>query len=128
MRRALLLTACTAGFATSAHATQDFCAVVRKTPDGFLALREGPGTWFPMKARLHQGDLLFADAKMHGRPPGHLRREDEVDIRRLSASPRRQAGRGKALHTGLGRPANLHKSFPARATRDDEKAAPRPAR
>ena len=38
MKRALLLAACVAALATSAHATEDFCAVVLKTPDGFLAL------------------------------------------------------------------------------------------
>jgi hypothetical protein len=27
----------------AAHATEDYCAVVIKTSDGFLALREGPG-------------------------------------------------------------------------------------
>src|SRR6516162_8515790 len=50
MKRALLLAVCTAALATSAHATEDFCVIVQKTPDGFLALREGPGTRFRMKA------------------------------------------------------------------------------
>ena len=63
MRRALLLAACVAALATSAHATADFCAVVLKTPDGFLALREGPGMRFKAKARLRQGDVLFADTR-----------------------------------------------------------------
>jgi len=48
---------------TRALATEDFCAVVLKTPDGFLALREGPGTQFREKARLRQGDVLFADTR-----------------------------------------------------------------
>jgi hypothetical protein len=48
---------------TEAQATEDFCAVVLKTPDGFLALREGPGTQFGVKARLVQGDVLFADTR-----------------------------------------------------------------
>jgi hypothetical protein len=47
--------------ATSAQATQDFCAVTLKTPDGFLALREGPGTRFAVKTRLGRGDVLYAD-------------------------------------------------------------------
>jgi hypothetical protein len=44
-----------AWLATSAQATEDFCAVVLKTPDGFLALREGPGTRFGVKANLRRG-------------------------------------------------------------------------
>jgi hypothetical protein len=58
---AIVLTICATALATSARATEDFCAVVLKTPDGFLALREGPGTRFRMQARLHRGDVLFAD-------------------------------------------------------------------
>jgi hypothetical protein len=41
MKRALILATCAAALATGAHATEGFCAVVLKTPDGFLALREG---------------------------------------------------------------------------------------
>ena len=63
MKRALRLAACVAALATSAHATEDFCAVVLKTPDGFLALREGPGTRFKVKEKLLQGDVLFADTR-----------------------------------------------------------------
>ena len=63
MKRALLLAVCTAALATSAHATEDFCVIVQKTPDGFLALREGPGTRFRMKARLKPGELLIADTR-----------------------------------------------------------------
>jgi hypothetical protein len=63
MKRALLLAACVAALATSAHATEDFCAVVLKTPDGFLALREGPGTRFKVKEKLLRGDVLFADTR-----------------------------------------------------------------
>jgi hypothetical protein len=49
--------------ASSVHATEDFCAVVLKTPDGFLALRDGPGPRFKMKVRLHQGDFLDANSR-----------------------------------------------------------------
>lgn len=45
---------------TAAHSTEDFCAVVLKTPDGFLALREQPGTQSKMIAKLHEGDFLYA--------------------------------------------------------------------
>jgi SH3-like domain-containing protein len=48
--------------ASAAGATTDFCIVVTKTPDGFLALREGPGTQFKMMAKLKPGYPLDADA------------------------------------------------------------------
>jgi hypothetical protein len=54
-----------------AYATEDFCAVVSNTPDGFLALREGPGSQFRTIAKLHPGDHLIADTAqcgpLHGR-------------------------------------------------------------
>lgn len=59
MKRALFLAVSTA--LLCAYATQDFCVVVRKTPDGFLALRDGPGAKFRMKATLKPGELLVAD-------------------------------------------------------------------
>ena len=37
---------------TAASATTASCAVVLNTPDGFLALREGPGTQFRIKDKL----------------------------------------------------------------------------
>jgi len=46
---------------TGAHATIDFCVMVRNTPDGFLALREGPGTRFRIKEKLHPSEFLMAD-------------------------------------------------------------------
>jgi hypothetical protein len=61
--KALLLAGCVAAAVTSAHATEDFCAVVLKTPDGFLALRDGPGTRFNLRAKLKQGDVLLADTR-----------------------------------------------------------------
>ena len=42
-----------------ANATADGCAVVLKTPDGFLSLRDGPGMRFLEK--LPQGDVLYID-------------------------------------------------------------------
>jgi hypothetical protein len=47
--------------AAAAHATEDFCITVTKTPDGFLALREGPGTQYKMLAKLMPGFPLDAD-------------------------------------------------------------------
>jgi uncharacterized protein YraI len=48
---------------SSAMATADGCAVVLRTPDGFLALRKGPGTQYPIITRLKPGDSLYADDK-----------------------------------------------------------------
>ena len=45
-----------------AHATEDFCVVVSETPDGFLALREGPGAQFKMIDKLQPGQVLVADS------------------------------------------------------------------
>ena len=49
--------------ASAAHATEDFCAVVRKIPkkDGeFLAMRDKPAKEFMITIRLHEGDFLVA--------------------------------------------------------------------
>ena len=58
-------TACTiliaAGIPFSTRATVTFCAVVAPTPDGFLALREGPGTSFRIIVQLKPYDLLLVD-------------------------------------------------------------------
>jgi hypothetical protein len=43
---------------TAARATTDACAVVLNTPDGFLALREGPGTQFRMKDKLRPSQTV----------------------------------------------------------------------
>jgi hypothetical protein len=42
----------------AAHATTDICAVVLNTPDGFLALREGPGAQFRIKDKLRPSETL----------------------------------------------------------------------
>jgi hypothetical protein len=39
--------------------TETFCAVVKPTPDGFVALRRGPGTSYPMVERLRPFDLIW---------------------------------------------------------------------
>ena len=44
----------------AAHATADFCIEVTKTPDGFVALRQGPGTQFKILAKLKPGFPLDA--------------------------------------------------------------------
>jgi hypothetical protein len=62
-RTVLLLAICIAALVASARATQDFCVIVRNTPDGFLALRDGPGAQFRVKAKRQPGELLVADTR-----------------------------------------------------------------
>jgi hypothetical protein len=61
--RCALLTGIAALFLATgaAHATADFCIVVTESPDGFVALREGPGTQFKIIAKLKPGFPLDAD-------------------------------------------------------------------
>jgi hypothetical protein len=47
---------------TAAHATADGCAVVRKTPDGFLNVRQLPIAGSPVVGRVVPGDLLYIAA------------------------------------------------------------------
>jgi hypothetical protein len=47
-----------AALTTPARATTDICAVVLNTPDGFLALREGPGTQFRIKDKLRPSQTV----------------------------------------------------------------------
>jgi Bacterial SH3 domain len=42
-------------------ATEDGCAVVLKTPDGFLNLRKAPTAQSEVIAKLKQGDFLYVD-------------------------------------------------------------------
>jgi hypothetical protein len=48
-------------FAGSASATQTYCAIVKPAADGFLALRSGPHTRFPIIARLRPFEFLWMD-------------------------------------------------------------------
>ena len=53
---------------TAASATTASCAVVLNTPDGFLALREGPGTDFRIKDKLSPSqtvDITTEDCRWH---------------------------------------------------------------
>ena len=59
----LVLAFATIMFANHAYGTEDFCLAVRNTPDGFLALREGPGSQFSIKERLQPGETLLADTR-----------------------------------------------------------------
>ncbi len=44
------------------NATADGCAVVLKTPDGFLSLRKAPTAKSGVITKLKQGDFLYVDA------------------------------------------------------------------
>jgi hypothetical protein len=60
------LLACTLCLASiGVNATEDGCAVVLKAPDGFLALREGPGIDFPVIAKLSPGTFLYIDTRSY---------------------------------------------------------------
>jgi uncharacterized protein YraI len=48
----------------NAESTADGCAVVLKTPDGFLNLRKGPGIQYPTIAQLKSGDILYVDDRL----------------------------------------------------------------
>ena len=69
MKKTVLVLALLLAALAPAQATEDFCAVVLKTPDGFLALREGPGTQHKMITKLEQGDFLLADTAMGEQDP-----------------------------------------------------------
>jgi hypothetical protein len=59
MNKYLIVAALMLGVATAAHATADGCAVVRKTPDGFLNLRELPMASAPIVGKVLFNDLLY---------------------------------------------------------------------
>jgi hypothetical protein len=46
--------------------SEPICSVITRTPDGFLALRDGPGTEFPMFNQLYPGDVVL-EAEYDGR-------------------------------------------------------------
>jgi hypothetical protein len=49
------------GLARSVNATEDGCAVVLKTPDGFLNMRRAPTMKSDIVTQLKQGDFLYVD-------------------------------------------------------------------
>jgi Bacterial SH3 domain len=62
MKKVLLASIAALLMATSAaHTDTEFCVVVRKTPDGFLALREKPTTKSKIIATLRTNVPLLAD-------------------------------------------------------------------
>ena len=67
MKKALL-TGVTALFLATgtAHATLDGCAVVLRTPDGFLNVRAAPKMGARIIARLKPGSFIYDDSKSDG--------------------------------------------------------------
>jgi glutamine phosphoribosylpyrophosphate amidotransferase len=57
MKHALLIAAVAASVST-ANAMVNNCAVVLKTPDGFLNVRDAPGMKSTVIGRLNPGDLV----------------------------------------------------------------------
>ncbi len=55
MKKALLTGVAVLLLSGAAHATEDYCVETIKTRDGFVALREGPGTQYRMMAKLKPG-------------------------------------------------------------------------
>ena len=61
---------------SSAHATVDGCAIVLKTPDGFLNLRKEPSAKSGVVVRLKPGDRL--EITIAGKPPDGWTQVDSV--------------------------------------------------
>ena len=53
-----------------AHATASGCAVVLRTPDGFLNVRAGPSMKAPVVGKFRPGDLIGIDSTECGRVQG----------------------------------------------------------
>jgi uncharacterized protein YraI len=53
-----------------AHATASGCAVVLRTPDGFLNVRTGPSMKAPIVGKFRPGDLIGIDSTECGRVKG----------------------------------------------------------
>jgi hypothetical protein len=53
-----------APFSLPTFATEIGCAVVLKTPDGFVNLREGPGTQYKVIAKLYPGDFIYVGTEL----------------------------------------------------------------
>jgi hypothetical protein len=68
MHKTLLAGVAALFLATGTAQTAEFCGVVLKTSDGFLALREGPGIQSKMIAKLFEGNTLYTkdDATVFG--------------------------------------------------------------
>jgi len=91
-----IVIASTAAFAiTNVHATIDFCVTVRHTPDGFVALRDGPGVQFRMKARLKPGETLIADTAQCSKVAGKTMCDETRQWTFINHVPRLDDGKAK---------------------------------
>src|SRR5262245_29569989 len=64
MKRLLLAATTLLALSVSANATQTFCAVVLKNPDGWLALREKPDWRGKLLHKLKEGVFLYAGTEL----------------------------------------------------------------
>jgi hypothetical protein len=63
MKHLLMIAATLLALTSVTNATgPDNCAVVSKTPDGFLNVRKAPTMKSDIIAKIHPGDLVYADA------------------------------------------------------------------
>jgi hypothetical protein len=63
MKRLFLIAAALLALTSVTNATgPDDCAVVSKTPDGFLNVRKAPTMKSDIIVKIHPGDLVYADA------------------------------------------------------------------
>jgi hypothetical protein len=63
MKRLFLIAAALLALTSVTSATgPDDCAVVSKTPDGFLNVRKAPTMKSEIIVKIHPGDLVYADA------------------------------------------------------------------
>lgn len=70
------------------HATADGCAVVLKTPDGFLSVREGPGTRFRVLTEVHRGETLLIDTAQCGAIRGRTVCDSSMAWTHVTSVPR----------------------------------------
>ena len=61
MRLALIFSLAGMALISPAKATDSWCAVPEKTPDGFISLRSGPGTQHAIVGRVVPSDSLLID-------------------------------------------------------------------
>jgi hypothetical protein len=88
------------GLARSVNATEDGCAIVLKTPDGFLNMRRAPTMKSDIVTQLKQGDFLYVDTagcETAGTltRPGKQTRESALPRKRQVIALQRNVARGQ---------------------------------
>jgi hypothetical protein len=100
VKKFLLMGLMLAVLATPAHATASGCAVVLRTPDGFLNLRAEPRVDSKIVARLKPGEILdISDANCEVRGKLSICNESG-DWTKVDAVPRLDRNRTSNLHRG----------------------------